>query len=362
VTAPRVLDDAGRERIRSLRGRIVAMLEERRSLPGASPSRYWSDFCETFDYMLGLPEDSFLKLRIHTYHLTGDNYQTYYFGDAEAFRAVHSLDHYTADIPDEFVLDEPPGGIGFTYSSGRVVSLDSLRYQRVVNTLVRHADLRTLSAKAPSILEIGGGYGGLAHHLSRLCPGSRYVIVDIPETLLFSSTYLTLQNPGKKLYLYDPTDFEQVLQPGQRAAYDFVLLPDYRLDALRDMRFDLAINQASLQEMRAEQVRRYLDFVRDTCEGVFYSWNQDHQPRNAELGNLTELIRERFDITPVPEWTPPRTTRSRVRQAARTVLRDAARALHLVDRPVGAPDRLPYREYLCRPRRERAAAGATAQR
>ncbi len=51
----------------------------------AQPSQYWSDFCSAFDYMLELPEESFAKLRLHADHLTGDNYQTYYFGDPEAF-------------------------------------------------------------------------------------------------------------------------------------------------------------------------------------------------------------------------------------------------------------------------------------
>jgi SAM-dependent methyltransferase len=326
------------------------MLAERQQLATrdprgkVAPSAFWSDFCSYFDYMLELPNESFSRLRLHTYHLTSDNYQTYYFEDPEDFARAKDLKSLTEGIPDGLVLNEPEGGIGLRYPDGRFVSIDIIRYQKVVNTLYRHGVITELTGKAEAqplvVLEIGGGYGGLAHHLSRIVPRMTYVIVDLPETLLFSAAYLALHNPAKRLYVYDERDFDAAVRAGRIGDFDFALIPDYHLDALKQMRFDLAINVASFQEMREEQVARYLEFIRGTSRGALYSWNQDAQPRNRELSDLSRMLRERFSITEIVE-------RESARQRLRQTLKALAMRLGLLDRP--RRRRRPYREYLCRP-------------
>ena len=84
---------------------------------------------------------------------------------------------------------------------------------------------------------------------------------------------------------------QTALDAGTFAGLDFVLLPDYRLDALTGFEFDLAINIASMQEMRVDQIERYLDFIKLTCRGNFYSCNRDRQNRNDELRSLFDLMR-----------------------------------------------------------------------
>ena len=294
-------------KIEEIKFKIECMLKERQLLESnnttvVSPSKYWSDFCSCFEYMLELSEKSFAKLRLHTYHLTGDNYQLYYFGDPEAFLKAYHWKALVDGVPTEYVLNEPEDGIGFRYSDGRFLSSDIARFQRVVSSLYRHHVLTDLSSSdAPRlyVLEVGGGYGGLGHHLSRIIKNTTYIIVDLPETLLYSASYLTQHNPEKKLYLYDSSTFSSLIGSTELAAYDFLLLPNYQLHALANARFDLVINVASLQEMRTPQAETYLDFIRETCRGVFYSWNEDHQPRNKELVNLSELLRQRFELQEV---------------------------------------------------------------
>jgi hypothetical protein len=104
-------------RIKEIQAGIKGMLEERASLirPAAAPtngssaaviapSSYWSDFCAQFEYMLDLPAAAFGKLRNHTYHLTSDNYQTYYFGDPAMFRRLSCYDAVIAGLPDRYIL------------------------------------------------------------------------------------------------------------------------------------------------------------------------------------------------------------------------------------------------------------------
>lgn len=352
------MDEKSREIIRNIKSKIIAMLEERQRLQAeeneeASPSEFWSNICSFFDYMLWLPEESFSKLRLHTYHLTGDNYQTYYFEKGvELFRAA--WEELIEGIPCDYVLYEPQGGIGFPCSNGKIVSHDILRFQRVVNTLYRHGIISSIvnaNMKRKVVLEIGAGYGGLAHHLSNILGNVTYIIVDLPETLLFSASYLSLLNPDKRISINGCTDFAESVRSDVTTSSDFVLIPNYKVDELRHLWFDLVINVASLQEMRSDQVNMYLDFIAKTCRGVFYSWNQDAQPRNAELKNLSEMLRARFELTEVVIRQPVKklTRKDKVRLKLRQVLKPVAILMGLLEQPrEGTPDR-PYREYICKP-------------
>ena len=359
------MDEKSRAKIKDIKSRIIAMLKERRSLERqdetlVSPSNYWSDFCSYFDYLLDLSEESFEKIRLHTYHLTGDNYQAYYFGDAETFMKTNGLNRFTKDLPSAYVLNEPEGGIGFRLGNGRFVSLDILRYQRAVSTLYRHGILSELAGNNRPrrlVLEIGAGYGGLAHHLSNICQNITYIIVDLPETLLFAATYLALHNPEKKIYVYGPDDHVKAIQQGEIESYDFVFIPNYKLESLLHLRYDLVLNLASFQEMRTAQVEANLEFIRKTCVGVLYSFNRDHQPRNKELSSLSGLLSQKFELIEIHE---EESTRARkiiniLKSAIRETRRLIAKFFGLLKRTTTGGrsaksiSALPYREYLCRP-------------
>ncbi len=333
--------------------KVRAMLEEREKLirdgTFRPPSRYWTDFTSFFDYMGDLSPRSLAKVRLHTYHLTGDNYQTYYFGNRKGFLDFYGPWLATDGLPAEHVLSEPEDGIGFRLEDGRFVSADIARFQRSVATLSRQGVLGKLTSLGfpARVIEIGGGYGGLALHVSRILGTCRYLLVDLPETLVFSASYLVLQAPAKRLYLYDPAER---LDAGTLAEFDFVLLPDYCLDALTGSEFDLAINVASMQEMRVDQVERYLDFIRMTCRGVFYSCNRDCQNRNDELPSLFDLMRARFELIDVsPSTVVPSSLAARARRRLKRTLRRVARSMGLVEAGSEGPaaEPFPYVEHLC---------------
>jgi SAM-dependent methyltransferase len=246
------------KRIGEIKVAITAMLRERGAIDGngdrEQPSAYWASFCSRFSYMLGLPDDAFEQLRIHTYHLTADTYLTYFFEtDAPEFRRRRAAS--LIGIPRQYWLREPPGGIGFV-CDGELVSHDTQRFQHVVNTLYREGVLETLKNRPAGprhmVLEIGGGYGGLAYHLTNLIDAV-YIIVDLPETLLFSAAYLAMLQPNKKAYIYAPDTFAAFLRQ-DIASYDFVFIPNYRVEELATKLFDLVLNVASFQEMREDQV------------------------------------------------------------------------------------------------------------
>jgi SAM-dependent methyltransferase len=317
-----------------------------------SPSKYWSDFCSYFDYMFALPEEYFTKLRLHTYHITGDNYQRYYFGNSDDFMSAKDLFELTKGIPSEYVINEPESGIGFHYGGDRFVSRDTVGCQIVINTFYRNNVLSRLKGNSEQrchILDIGAGYGALAHHLSNICGNCTYIIVDLPETLLFSGSYLSLLNPQKKIYFYCKNDFQEFIRSKAIGSYDFVLVPNYRLYSLVDLQFDLVISVASLQEMREDQVVMYLDFVQRTCKGVFYSSNRDRQPRNSELSNLSVLLRQRFELNEVAENIEKMVEpKQKIRGIIKRLRSHVGRSINIAKRDERYSD-LPYREYMCKP-------------
>ena len=307
------MNDLDRRRIKDIKAKVSAMLEERASYPHASPSKLWSAAASTLDYMLGMDEAEFARLRLHTYRFTGDNPETYW-GDAEAFRALHKDEINAYGVPPEYRINEPEDGIGFHYD-WRFISLDIIRFQRVIDTLYRRDIFGEMERRAraltisPHVLEIGAGYGGLAHHISNIVKGkSVYVIVDLPETLLYSASYLALHNPNKKLYLHEKGR-------GIDGSEDFILIPHYRLDLLKYWKFDLVLNVASMQEMRTDQVETYLDFISKTCIGLFYSLNLDCYSKNTELSCLSDLLNAQFDTVEVGapagymKYSPPKSAR-----------------------------------------------------
>lgn len=344
-------------RIKQIKTKVSGMLEERHLLQNGeaeivSPSQYWTDFCSYFDYMLGLSEESFAKLRLHTYHLTSDVYLTYIFGNSSSFKA--KADRLATGLPPKFVLNEPEGGIGFRYDDGRFISKDILRYQKAIRTLYRYGILDNFLNNDPTermqILEIGGGYGGLAHHLSNIVGNAAYIIIDLPETLLFSASYLSLLNPEKKLYLYKPGDFSAPDQVANLDSYDFVLLPNYLLDSVHQLHPELVVNMASFQEMRTEQVDAYLDFIEKTCTGMLYSFNQDRKPANQEIVSLSAMLNSKFDVIEVVKPKKSKSPSS-VKGKLKSWLNGGGKRNPASDGEARWQKSVPYREYICKPSR-----------
>jgi putative sugar O-methyltransferase len=84
----------------------------------------------------------------------------------------------------------------------------------------------------PVVVEIGGGFGGLAYQLIKKIPGIRYIGFDLPENLLLQDYYLSCAFPKRNATLLP--NFE---------------LPDF------DIKADLIINIRSLSEMLREARR-----------------------------------------------------------------------------------------------------------
>jgi hypothetical protein len=163
-------------------------------------------------------------------------------------------------IPGDLALAPPlvAGEVGFNVD-GVCVNRDLIALQERINLLFRNGVLGRLRAQArPRILEIGGGYGGLAYFLTRILPDARYVIVDLPSSLMYSGCYLTVAQSSHPVRVGDGT------RPDDRREIELVV-PNAAA-ALAEREFDLAINTMSFAEMAPSVVRGYAALIR-ACLG-----------------------------------------------------------------------------------------------
>ena len=132
--------------------------------------------------------------------------------------------------------------------------------------------LDRLPKVANTVCEIGGGYGGPARLwlTNPVRRPSKYVIVDLPESLFFSELYLAKHfGTERVLYVSD----RSAATAKRLASSPVVLCPNGYIDMLTPVAIDLVINTNSLQEMPESYVDFFMDWLdRQECS-FFFSIN-----------------------------------------------------------------------------------------
>lgn len=85
------------------------------------------------------------------------------------------------------------------------------------------------------MLEIGGGYGTLAAKLRRIDAGSRFVLIDLPETLTIQRWYFSIAMPSARLIGYQENCNLGIQSALEQA--DVLLLPPAMIGELPSMSF-----------------------------------------------------------------------------------------------------------------------------
>jgi putative sugar O-methyltransferase len=177
---------------------------------------------------------------------------------------------------------------------GKAISQDLaqslLEYYRV-KELVRQLDMPT----RPTYLELGAGYGRLAYVFLAAKP-CRYIIVDIPPTILVAKWYLSRLFPTKRVFGYRSfADFAEVRE--ELEAADIVFLSPNQLRLLPDGFCDAAISISSLHEMSLAQVDRYIQLISTkTGKAVYFKqWTRWQNPEDR-----IELVATRDYVLPSP--------------------------------------------------------------
>jgi putative sugar O-methyltransferase len=125
-----------------------------------------------------------------------------------------------------------------------------------------------------TILEIGGGYGGLAAKLKKMLPKSNVVVVDIPHAGLLQTYYLGQALPFAKLVVHSiDNSFTNLTQDQDET--DFFIVPNNKTKAISHLKFDLVINSRSFMEMDQREIAKYFELIQKTLQpgGLFFNCN-----------------------------------------------------------------------------------------
>lgn len=139
-----------------------------------------------------------------------------------------------------------------------------------VDLIERHLS-DELRSKRMHVLMIGDGIGVLSGLFKAVFPRSTVVMVDIGKTLLYQAYYAQKAHPKAIHKLAnDVTDLDGV---------DFVYCPTEDLDVLEKLKFDLAVNSLSMQEMNIATIERYFAFLRRRLDrnNFFYCCNRERK-------------------------------------------------------------------------------------
>ena len=165
-----------------------------------------------------------------------------------------------------FRVDTPEVGAPFGLAiDGRLIAFETpgqvytaMRLDRAIGT-----HLAEQPGTSASIVEIGGGYGGLCYWSLKTRPHTaRYTIVDLPIMSVLQGYFLA-QALG-------PAEVSLCGEPPARVT----LLPNSALGKV-ETPFDVLVNQDSMPEMPYDTMVDYLEWGSSHCRGLFYSYNQE---------------------------------------------------------------------------------------
>jgi hypothetical protein len=164
-------------------------------------------------------------------------------------------------IPPELHVNLPKmlGEIGWEVG-GNIVNTDTRNSQTRLNVFYETGVVDWLRRRLGdngflTILEIGSGIGEVSYSLSRVLSPCRFVLCDLPESLLFAATYLRLVAPDAK-HVVVGVD-RDTLPEDPPDGVEFVYVPNYLFKRLSGVKVDFAFNFGSFEEMSALQVRDY---------------------------------------------------------------------------------------------------------
>lgn len=133
-------------------------------------------------------------------------------------------------------------------------------YATIISRLIK-------SKKRRTVLELGGGFGGLAYFLIRDNSNLTYIDADLPENMALTAFYLLSAFPEKKIALFGELD----LNSANLDEYDAVLIPNFAVESLADNSVDLAFNSYSLAEMSPDTINNFAQqFSRISSKFIYH--------------------------------------------------------------------------------------------
>lgn len=183
----------------------------------------------------------------------------------------------TQTMPRERIVTTPRmfGESGWDVD-GTIVNYDTWSVQQRINALHCSGVLDFVQRRAAKrgrarVLEIGAGFGNVAYNLHRMLGPVDYFVVDLPESMIYSSVWLSTVLPQQRCTIVQPG----AVLGAPSAGTTFV--PNHLLEEVLPQigEVDLVINCMSLSEMSPLQVAYYGNCTSELIgrDGVFFEQN-----------------------------------------------------------------------------------------
>jgi len=244
----------------------------RASSPFRAPE-IWQIVAQLFDRVfrlegIGDVEEQYFNLRFSGF-APGDwrlhRYLVYTYFRLLRDRDVHGL---LKSIPAT-----APVKLGMAYEiDGCRISLDLLFS---IDEFYRLLELRPdLMSERVIVAEIGAGWGRLGYVLKRVNPRLTYIIFDLPEALLISSTYLPRLLTGEEFRTYRQAREMPSLSRQAFFGAGVWFLGSQDLLRVEEASLDIVVNIHSFQEMTETQVGQYFQIISEKGGGGHFYLKQ----------------------------------------------------------------------------------------
>lgn len=187
------------------------------------------------------------------------------YGDIPASTYMHLHAEVTRELGIDLAFPEVCNAWGVAYGHA-LLPRSAWRHIHAARTLL---DLAA-GIEQPRVVEVGGGFGGVAMWLHRLTNGTvRYAIYDFPIVNAIAGYFLLRACPEAVVVLYgEPVDEDRPY---------LAVLPTWQIAERREA--DVTFNQDSLPEMPEPDARAYLEVFDRIISVAFYSDNQESAAR-----------------------------------------------------------------------------------
>jgi putative sugar O-methyltransferase len=150
---------------------------------------------------------------------------------------------------------------------------------------------RLLEKKAnKSILELGGGFGGMAYFIIRDIPNCSYLDLDLPENIALTSFYLIKAFPQKNITLFGESDNLNEFKQGNK----IFLMPSFVVKELNSDSIDLVFNSYSLAEMSKETIEFYMSEFERLISKSGYFYHLNHNSKSLVKSDDFGISLEKF--------------------------------------------------------------------
>jgi hypothetical protein len=218
------------------------------------------------------------KIALHDklYYLIDFNYRANLYEDLIGERSPSTLNSPIIGAP-----------YGLTYKNEFVLDGASYKYYYATRIAGLPQD-----ENGAVVVEIGGGYGGMAYYLNRDSK-VKYIDFDLPENMALTAFYLMHALPDKNIMLYGEDSLDNF------ANYDIAILPSFAIEKIHSNSVDLVFNSYSFGEMSSNTVAVYLSETDRILkrDGWLYHINLNKRcPNPADTYPIPKSLRNIYKI------------------------------------------------------------------